>query len=84
MIYLTTDALEQGVYFDFRSHQPLGRGTAPSYVGLLGNGVHEVPVQLKRYRGSLEVIFGNSELFRFVDEEMLRGMVQEVVTATIH
>lgn len=86
MIYLTNDIFDQGVYFDFRTQDSLRRsaGTVLSCVGLVGNGIHEVPVSLKQCQDSLEVVFARSELFTVVDEDVLRGMVEEVVLSTVH
>jgi hypothetical protein len=87
MIYLTNDTLDQAVYFDLRSGEPhrSQNGNERIYFGLLGNGVHEVAVTLKQSRGSIEVAFGRSELFCFVEEETLRRMVGEAVQGeTVH
>jgi len=53
MIYLTNDALDQAVYFELRGREPHrnGNGIEQIYFGLLGNGVHEVAVTLKKSRG---------------------------------
>ena len=87
MIYLTNDALDQAVYFELRSREPHRRGTSVEqvYFGLLGNGVHEVAVTLRKGRGFVEVAFGRSELFSFVEEDALRRMRGEVVRGdTVH
>jgi len=87
MIYLTNDALDQAVYFDLRSSEPQRRGNGREqvYFGLLGNGVHEVAVTLKKSRGRVEVAFGRSELFSFVEEDALRRILGEVLeTDTVH
>jgi hypothetical protein len=87
MIYLTNDALDQAVYFDLRSSEPHRRrnGVERVYCGLLGNGVHEVAVTLRKWRGFVEIAFGDSELFRFVEEDALRRMLGEVVQGnTVH
>ncbi|OGU11209.1 MAG: hypothetical protein A2075_20110 [Geobacteraceae bacterium GWC2_58_44] len=87
MIYLTNDALDQAVYFDLRSREPQrkGNGLEQIYFGLLGNGVHEVAVTLKKSRGCVEIAFGRSELFSFVEEETLRRMLGEVLKGdTVH
>jgi hypothetical protein len=87
MIYLTTDALDQAVYFELRSREPHRRGNLVEqvYSGLLGNGVHEVPVTVKKSRSSFEVAFGKSELFEFVEEDTLRRMLGEALKArTLH
>ncbi|GFO54265.1 hypothetical protein GMSM_12720 [Geomonas sp. Red276] len=82
MIYLTNDALDQAVYFELRGKQPHRRGNIVEqvYFGLLGNGVHEVPVTMTRSRGSFEVAFGKSELFSLVEEDTVRRMLGEVIT----
>jgi hypothetical protein len=46
--------------------------------GLLGNGVNEVPVTVKRRRDGAEVIFGRGELFNFIEERVIRGMICEL------
>jgi len=81
MIYLTNDELDQAVYLDLRGTAPRARraGTKNFFYGLLGNGVNEVPVTVKRSRDSTEVIFGRSELFRFVEETTIRRMIDEIV-----
>ena len=87
MIYLTNDALDQAVYFDLRSSEPQrsGNGREQVYFGLLGNGVHEVAVTLKKSRDRVEVAFGRSELFSFVEEDALRRILGEVLeTDTVH
>lgn len=87
MIYLTNDALDQAVYFEIRGKEAFRKGNALDqvYYGLLGNGVHEVDVTLKKRRGSVEVAFGRSELFSFVEEDTLRRMLGEMVREkTVH
>ena len=87
MIYLTNDALDQAVYFELRGEEPgkKGKGSERLYFGLLGNGVHEVAVTLRSMRGCVEVVFGRSELFSFVEEDALRRMLGEMVTGkTVH
>ena len=87
MIYLTNDTLDQAVYFELRSREPRKRanGNEQLYIGLLGNGVHEVAVTLRDRCGSVEVIFGRSELFSFVEEDALRRMLGEMVSGeTVH
>jgi hypothetical protein len=87
MIYLTNDALDQAVYFELRGREPHrnGNGVEQIYFGLLGNGVHEVAVTLKKSRGFVEVAFGRSELFSFVEEDALRRMLGEVMKGkTLH
>jgi len=87
MIYLTNDALDQAVYFELRGREPQRRGNGLDqvYFGLLGNGIHEVAVTLREGRGCVEVAFGRSELFSFVEEETLRRMLGEMVREkTVH
>jgi hypothetical protein len=87
MIYLTNDTLDQAVYFDLRSKEPHRNGNRIEqiYFGLLGNGIHEVAVTLKKSRGCVEVNFGRSELFSFVEEDALRQMLGEAVKGnTLH
>jgi hypothetical protein len=86
MIYLTNDTLDQAVYFDLRHCETHRKGArVHTYFGLLGNGVHEVAVTLRKSRGSLEIDFGRSELFSFVEESALRRMLGEVVQGkTLH
>ena len=87
MIYLTNDALDQAVYFELRGREPRRRGNSIEqlYFGLLGNGVHEVAVTLRSSRGCVEVVFGRSELFSFVEEDALRRMLGEMMTGkTVH
>jgi hypothetical protein len=81
MIYLTNDALDQAVYFELRSREPrrLGNRVEQMYTGLLGNGVYEVPVTLRKSRGSVEMDFGRSELFSLIEEDTVRRMLGEVV-----
>jgi hypothetical protein len=87
MIYLTNDAMDQAVYFDLYDKKLHGRGNNGEdlYFGLLGNGVHEVAVTLKSGHGCVDVIFGRSELFSFVEEEAIRRMLGEMVNnQTVH
>ncbi|WP_136526995.1 hypothetical protein [Geomonas ferrireducens] len=87
MIYLTNDALDQVVYFEMRSKEALrsGRSIQQVYHGLLGNGVHEVDVTMKKRRGSVEIAFGSSALFCFVEEDALRRMLEGMVREkTVH
>lgn len=87
MIYLTNDALDQAVYFDLRNKEPHRKGNLVEqvYSGLLGNGVHEVAVTLKKSRSGVEVHFGKSDLFHFVEEDELRRMLGEVLKRrTLH
>ena len=87
MIYLTNDSLDQAVYFELRSREPhrIGNGVEQVYSGLLGNGIHEVAVTMRKIRGSVEVAFGRSELFTLVEEDVLRRMLGEIVRGrTLH
>jgi hypothetical protein len=87
MIYLTNDSLDQAAYFDMRGKEPLRRRNSSEqlYFGLLGNGVHEVAVTLRSSRERVEVVFGKSELFSFVEEDALRRMLREMVAGkTVH
>ncbi len=87
MIYLTNDAMDQAVYFDLRSKEPhrIGNRFEQIYNGLLGNGIHEVAVTLKQSRGGVEISFGRSELFSFIEEDLLRRMLGEAVQdKTLH
>ncbi|QXE90726.1 hypothetical protein [Geomonas subterranea] len=87
MIYLTNDALDQAVYFEMRGKEALrtGKSFLQVYHGLLGNGVHEVEVTLKKKRGAVEVAFGDSALFCFVEEDALRRMLEGMIKEkTVH
>ena len=87
MIYLTNDSLDQAVYFELRGRKPRrsGKSIDQLYFGLLGNGVHEVAVTLRNSRGCVEVVFGSSQLFSFVEKEALRKMLVEMVAGeTMH
>jgi hypothetical protein len=87
MIYLTNDALDQAVYFELRGREPRIQGNRIEqvYFGLLGNGVHEVMVTLRKSRGFVEIDFGESELFSLVEEDALRRMLGEAVQRkTLH
>jgi hypothetical protein len=87
MIYLTNDALDQAVYFELRGKEPRKKGNDSEqlYFGLLGNGVHEVAVTLRSMLGCVEVVFGKSDLFSFVEEDALRRMLGEMVAGeTMH
>ncbi|HEX2768680.1 MAG TPA: hypothetical protein VHN12_05310 [Geobacteraceae bacterium] len=81
MIYLTNDVMDQAVYFDLRGSaaRRLRSGMENHYYGLLGNGVNETPVTIKSRREGTEIIFGRGELFRFVEEELIRRMIGEVI-----
>jgi hypothetical protein len=88
MIYLTNDALDLAVYFDLHGGEPRRRGKKnieQIYEGLLGNGVYEVAVILRSSRGGVEVVFGNSQLFSFVDKDALRKLLLEMIAGeTMH
>ena len=86
MIYLTNDVLDQAVYFDLRGRKPRsGNCIEQLYFGLLGNGVHEVAVTLRSCSDFVEVVFGSSQLFSFVEEEALRKMLVEMMAGeTMH
>jgi hypothetical protein len=80
MIYLTTDSMDNGVYFDLRKREPLRRpGGTESFYGLLGNGIAEIRVTVRAWRDSLEVVFGRGELFSFVEESDVRRSLGDVV-----
>lgn len=83
MIYLTNDDHDQAVYFDLRRSEPHRRaGTIEHhYYGLLGNGVCEVAVEVRRGRNGVEVAFGRGGLFEFVEESAVRRMVGDAVLA---
>lgn len=86
MIYLTTDTMDQAVYFDLRKKEPCRRtgGTEQRLYGLVGNGVAEVPVTVKSWRDWVEVAFAGSELFDFVDERLIRRMLGELAREMAH
>ncbi len=81
MIYLTNDTFDQAVYFDLRKSEPRrrGGGTELFCYGLLGNGVNEVPVTVRKWRDCVEMAFGRGELVSFVEERTIRRMLGEVV-----
>jgi len=81
MTYLTNDRYDQGVYFDLRKSEPRRRsgGTELCCYGLVGNGVSELPVTVRRWRDSVEVEFGGDGLFSFVEEGTVRRMLDELV-----
>ena len=81
MIYLTNDAMDQAVYFELRSKEPhrMGNRIEQRYTGLLGNGIYEVPVTLRKSRGSVEMDFGASELFSLIEEDTVRRMLGDVI-----
>ena len=81
MIYLTNDNLDQAVYLDL--HGAGSRRLRPSgenrFYGLLGNGVNETPVTVKKRCDGTEIIFGRGEVFRFVEERIIRRLIGEVI-----
>ncbi len=81
MIYLTNDTCDQAIYFDLRKSEPRRRagGTEILCHGLLGNGVSEVPVTVRSWRDCVEVAFGRGELFSYVEEQVIRRMLGDVV-----
>ncbi len=81
MIYLTNDMCDQAIYFDIRKSEPRRRkgGTEMLCYGLLGNGVSEVPVTVRSWRDCVEVAFGRGNLFSFVEEQVIRRMLGDVV-----
>ena len=80
MIYLTNDTLDQAVYFDLVREEPRKRGRGEQRLyGVLGNGVSEVPVTVRRRHDLVEMIFGRGEIFRFVEEETIRRMLGAAV-----
>ena len=81
MIYLTNDTFDQAVYFDLRKSEPRRKGGGIELLcyGLLGNGVNEVPVTVRKWRDCVEMAFGRGELFSFVEERTIRRMLGEVV-----
>jgi len=81
MIYLTNDNLDQAVYLDLHgtTSRRLKSGGENHFYGLLGNGVNETAVTVKKGCDSTEIIFGRGELFRFVEERMIRRIIGEVI-----
>ena len=81
MIYLTTDQMDNGVYFDLRKSEPRRRGGCIEhlYYGLLGNGVIEMPITVKSWKDCIDVVFGKDDLFQFVDERTIRQLLGEAV-----
>ena len=80
MIYLTTDNLDQAVYFDLRKSEPRRRtgGVEQVLHGLIGNGITEVPVMVTSWRDWTEVAFGRGDIFSFVDERTVRRMLGQM------
>lgn len=81
MIYLTNDNLDQAVYLDLHlsGARRLRGGRENHFHGLLGNGVNETAVTVKKGSDRTEIIFGREELFRFVEERMIRRLIGEVI-----
>lgn len=81
MIYLTNDDYDQAVYFDLRKQEPRRRsgGVEHLFYGLLGNGVSEVAVTVRSWRDCLEVAFGGSGIFNYIDEWTLRRLLGNAV-----
>ena len=52
--------------------------------GVLGNGVSEVAVTVRSWRGSMEMAFGKGDLFSFVEEKAIRRMLGTVVEELVH
>ena len=81
MIYLTNDNLDQAVYLDLHgsTSRRLRSGRENHFYGLLGNGVNETAVTVKKGCDCTEIIFGREDLFRFVEEKTIRRMIGEVI-----
>jgi len=81
MIYLTNDRLDQAVYLDLHgtASRRFRSGRENHFYGLLGNGVNETAVTVKNRCDGTEIIFGRGELFRFVEERMIRRLIGEVI-----
>jgi hypothetical protein len=81
MIYLTNDSLDQAVYLELHgsASRRLRSGRENHFYGLLGNGVNETAVTVKKGCDRTEIIFGRAELFRFVEERLIRRMIGEVI-----
>ena len=80
MIYLTNDDLDQAVYFDLIRREPRRRrGSSEHLYGVVGNGVSEVTVTVRRWRDCMEMVFGSGEVFRFVEEDLIRRVLGEAV-----
>lgn len=80
MIYLTNDSHDQAIYFDLRKQEPRRKAGVTEHwlYGLLGNGVAEVPVTLRQRQDWVEVNFGGSALFDFIEERTIRRMLGEM------
>jgi hypothetical protein len=81
MIYLTNDNLDQAVYLDLKGTRPQRpkSGRENHYYGLLGNGVNETSVTVKKGCDRTEIIFAREELFRFVEERIIRRLIGEAI-----
>lgn len=80
MIYLTNDNLDQAVYLDLHGTASRGlRSRENHFYGLLGNGVNETAVSVKKCLDCTEIVFSRGELFHFVEERMIRRMIGEVI-----
>lgn len=81
MIYLTNDNLDHAVYLDLHGTRSrrLRSGRENHFHGLLGNGVNETAVTVKDGCDGTEIIFGREELFRFVEERLIRRLIGEVI-----
>lgn len=81
MIYLTNDNLDQAVYLDLHGtgSRRSSSGRKKHFHGLLGNGVNETAVTVKDGCDGTEIIFGREELFRFVEERIIRRLIGEVI-----
>ncbi len=82
MIYLTNDVYDQAVYCELHSQKPrrVAGEMEQRFTGVLGNGVSEVPVTVRRWRDYVEVVFGApSMLFSCVDERLVRSLVGDAV-----
>jgi len=84
MIYLTNDALDQAVYFEKRNGRALRSGNG-CHFGVVGNGTFETAVTLKGGRDRVEIVFGKSSLFIFVEEDLVRRLLAELAAGeTVH
>lgn len=81
MIYLTTDHFDHAVYFDLRKQEPKRSSGGGEYHfhGLVGNGFTEVLVTVKKARNSIDMAFGRTDLFDFVDERTIRRLLSTVI-----
>lgn len=81
MIYLTNDDMDQGVYLDLHGSgsRRIKVGKELHLYGLLGNGVNETPVTVKKRHDGTDIIFARGELFRFVEERIIRRLIGDVI-----